>query len=126
MNPHNPQSGFEETLRLLARATPPQGLAERLQSRLQSEAQTPRSAAPLLFPAPPRFWRRALAAAAIVLAILGGGWSIVLFAPHAAPATATAPSTPAPAASGFSTAGAMRTPQSLEGPPAPPASVNPR
>ncbi|HEY3704702.1 MAG TPA: hypothetical protein VGL22_06540 [Terracidiphilus sp.] len=121
----------EETLRLMVTAPAPQGLAERVQARLDAAPRRP-------------FWMswngpglngwmfnpvlRGCAAAAIVMVVAGGGWSI--YARVQPPSSAN--NMPVPARigpnGGFSNAGAMRTPSTLNGPvlahPAIPAQEN--
>jgi hypothetical protein len=114
------QDTAEATLRLIARLPAPSGLEDRVYAAL---AAHPRSARILSFPAPHRpasEWMRAAAAAAIVFVVAGGGWGIYT---HVQPAQAgKAAIMPHPAmphtaqGSGFSNAGAMRTPQLINGP----------
>jgi hypothetical protein len=108
------RGGAEETLRLIARLAAPAGLEGRVHHKLRT---APREARVLAWPMPAgtgREWMRAAAAAAIAFAIAGGGWSVYsrvqprpaggfTLAPHAAPG-------------GFAGAGAVRTPQTLNGP----------
>jgi len=124
---------FESTLRLLASLTAPEGLAERVQNRLRA-APAAGKARILAWPAALRIesgsWQsslaRSAAAAAIAAAVAGGGWGVYsrvqlnqaqrgIALPHVA------------MPSGFSSAGAMRTPQTLNRPrvarPATPAPV---
>jgi hypothetical protein len=65
---------------------------------------------------PTASWMRGAAAAAIVFVVAGGGWGIYSRVHTAVPAKATAMPPHVGAASGFSSAGAMRTPQTLKGP----------
>ncbi len=113
---HNPTElgAAEETLRLIARLPAPQGLEDRVHAALLS---APRRGRILSWPSVPRLesnWMRSAAAAAIVFVVAGGGWGIysrvqqpqakVIVMPHVAPQ------------GGFSSAGAMRTPNTLNGP----------
>jgi hypothetical protein len=134
INSHNPnnnhpvghdsdRSNAEDTLRLIADLPAPQGLEERVHQKLTAARAhgTAAQAGPLLaWPVPRsstgREWMRAAAAAAIAFVIAGGGWGIyrqvqplqagtgIRLAPHGA------------AAGGFAGAGAMRTPETLNGP----------
>ena len=116
-------SEAEETLRLLAEIAVPAGLEERVEMRLRAaEPERGRGLAWLRRPAwlgMETGWVRAAAAAAIVFAVVGGGWGLRMrIVPAAAPEAAAQPARPA-AGGGFSTAGAMRTPKTLQGPAAP-------
>ena len=122
--PHDSVSGeppsFEETLRLIARAPVPQGLAERVQLRLDgSLAAGPRKSRVLAWPEalnPGSSWMRAAAAAAIVFVVLGGGWGVYSRVQPVSPSRVAAPLPHVAAPGSFSNAGAMRTPQTLNGP----------
>jgi uncharacterized membrane protein len=109
----------EETLRLIAHLPAPQGLEARVQAALQS---APRQARVLAWPAAPQWvngWMRTAAAATIALVVAGGGWG-VFSRVQPGQAVKSLPAPPHVAApSGFSSAGAMRTPQTLNGPAAP-------
>jgi hypothetical protein len=108
--------GFEESLRVIARLPAPEGLEERVIAGVRAGS---RGARVLHFPEalrPGGNWMRGAAAAAIVLVVAGGGWGIYsrVQRPQAAkvitmPVRGTAPG-------GFSNAGAMRTPNTLNGP----------
>ena len=125
--PHNPSPGtdqaqFEETLRLIACLPAPEGLEERVRSALQAQPKTgrvlawPRTKA-LTAPRPSgqrASWMRGAAAAAIALTVLGGGWGIYSRVQPGFSGAAAAPRVGVNA--GFSTAGAIRTPQTLQGP----------
>jgi hypothetical protein len=110
-----PGNEAEETLRLIAKLSAPQGLEERMQSALR---KAPRTTAVLPWPEArqnSRGWMRGAAAAAIVFVVAGGGWSIAARLHPAEPARVIA--MPRVAASGgFSSAGAMRTPQTFNVP----------
>lgn len=122
----------ESTLRLIASLPAPQGLEDRITAGLRA---APHTASLLHWPAasrPSSGWMRTAAAAAIVAVVAGGGWgihSLVQPPPPAAKGIAL-PLRPA-ATGGFSSAGAMRTPQTLNGPvlvqsvAAPPAQAKP-
>jgi hypothetical protein len=112
----------EETLRLIAGLPAPQGLEDRIHAGLR--AAEPHRARILAWPAglrPGRNWvhgaaLRSAAAAAIVCVVAGGGWSIYARVQQHRPSSAVAlPAHPA-ASGGFSNAGAMRVPQTLNGP----------
>ena len=110
----------EESLRLVASLPAPQGLEDRVNTALQV---APRTGRVLHWPSRRggSAWMRgtavrAAAAAAIVFAVAGGGWGVysrvqISQAPKviAMPQRINAPG-------GFSNAGAMRTPQTLNGP----------
>lgn len=117
-------ASYEETLRLIARAPVPAGLKERVHAALMEAAPHPAARGNVVeWPAaiaPSAFWAasgwmRAAAAAAIVVAVAGGGWGVyqrverptakVIVMPAAQPATSGA----------FSSAGAIRTPQTVKG-----------
>ena len=115
-------SPAEETLRLIARLPAPEGLEERVHAGLRAHSGSrgrilrwPLSLRPGIGWAQSSFVRAA-AAAAIIAAVVGGGWEVYSHIQVAEPARAvtTAPSLSAPR--GFSNAGAMRTPQTLNGP----------
>lgn len=124
-------SPAEETLRLIASLPVPERLAERVQVGLRARSSAASSKGRVLsWPSRPRLngnWMRSAAAAAIVFVVVGGGWGVysrVQPAPSAR-VIATPPRVAAP--SGFSTGGARRTPQTLQGPVVPhPAVVAPQ
>jgi len=119
---------FEETLRLLAQLPVPAGLEQRVQARLGTASSEGFASARILpWPHSPRLanllnsdWMRAAAAAAIVCVVAGGGWGIYSRVQPPQPAAQVAPPRLA-APGGFSSAGAMRTPQTLNGPVVAPA-----
>jgi hypothetical protein len=111
----------EDTLRLIATLPAPAGFEDRIKTRL---ASAPRTGRVLFWPA----WYaggggwargstvRAAAAAAIVFVVAGGGWGVYS---RVQPATQPRVIVMPPrvnGAGGFSNAGAMRTPQTLNGP----------
>jgi hypothetical protein len=105
-------SAADETLRLVANLPAPDGLEDRIHKVLRS---APRQGVVLPWPAQSllrRDWMRASAAAAIAFVVAGGGWGVYSRVQHgqlAIPAHVAAPG-------GFSGAGAIRTPQTLDGP----------
>ena len=117
------KSPAEETLRLIAKLPPPQGLVDRVQAGLRA---TPPVSHVLRWPAPlwpSHGWMysnvlRGAAAAAIVCVVAGGGWGIYSRTPAAPTPAAKVVAQPARvgSSSGFSTAGAMHTPETLKGP----------
>lgn len=122
--------GFEETLRLIANLPAPEGLEERVEAGLRARPRAAANRARILrWPAALRMenaWLRAAAAAAIVFVIAGGGWGVYSHVRTAQPARVLALPPHAAAPGGFSNAGAMRTPQTLNGPAAPqPAAQQP-
>ena len=115
--------GFEESLRVIARLPVPEGLEERVIAGVRAGAGgagAERGARILEFPAAwGSSWMRGAAAAAFVFVVAGGGWGVYSRVPRpqaakviTLPARVTAPG-------GFSSAGAMRTPNTLNGPVAP-------
>ncbi len=113
---------MEDTLRLLAHVPVPDGLEERIHTALE---RRPRHSQVLEWPAalePGTIsggsqWMRAAAAAAIVFAVAGGGWGVYLHVQHPAGRMTVTPMVqPVAAPGGFSSAGAMRTPQAVKGP----------
>ncbi|MGD0832003.1 MAG: hypothetical protein ABR907_13755 [Terracidiphilus sp.] len=127
----NPSAGsagnveFESTLRLLANLPAPAGLQDRVQAGLLSASRTVAPKARILaWPValrPAAGWMqsslaRSVAAAAIFAVVIGGGWSISSRLHPAQPASAFTTSPRVSTQGGFSSAGAMRTPQTLNGP----------
>jgi hypothetical protein len=121
--------GFEETLRLVASISAPEGLEERVEVNLRAELRAAPRAVPgrariLHWPAalrPGNAWvrsslARAAAAAAIAAVVIGGGWGVYSRVEPPQPARAIAIPPRVGASGGFSSAGAMRTPQTLDGP----------
>jgi len=105
----------EETLRLIARLSAPQGLEDRVYAGLHSR---PRRGRILSWPAAPRLdssWMRSAAAAAIVFVVAGGGCGIYSRVQQRHAKVIALP-THVAAPGGFSSAGAMRTPNTLNGP----------
>ena len=105
----------EETLRLIASLPAPEGLEERVHAALLRD---PHRGRVLAWPTPHRpvsAWMRTAAAAAIVFVVAGGGWSVYLHVDRGESAkTIVVPRVPI--SGGFSSAGAIRTPQTLNGP----------
>ena len=107
---------FEETLRLIARISSPEGLEERVRAGLHAASPNTRI---LRWPVALRLdndWMRAAAAAAIVAVVVGGGWGISSRFQPTQPSSAIAVPQRGAGQTGFSSAGAMRTPQTLNGP----------
>lgn len=115
-----PLSPAENTLRLVAQLPAPEGLEDRVKAELQARSRSPRMLRwPVRMGADGMLYANALrgaAAAAIVCIVAGGGWQI--YSRVQGPPTAqTMPATaPARIGNGFSSAGAMRTPDSPNGP----------
>jgi hypothetical protein len=111
-------SDFEETLRLLAQLPVPEGLEERVEAGLRAAPHATTGKARILrWPVALRLesaWARAAAAAAIFALMIGGGWGVYSRVQPVQPARAIA--VPHAPGGGFSNAGAMRTPQTLNGP----------
>ena len=111
----------EETLRLIAQLPAPEGLADRMQGRLLAQlhqAKTvPARPTVLRWPAPLGWqaaWLRSAAAVALACLIAGGGWGVAARFGSAPNGSASLPTATLP--SSFSSAGAKRTPQTLNGP----------
>lgn len=102
----------ESTLRVIATLPAPRGLEERVIAELRS---APSRGRVLSFPrllSPAENLVRAVAAAAIAFTVIGGGWSIYL---RVQPARVDG-IVPAIHSTGFSNAGAVRVPQTLQAP----------
>jgi hypothetical protein len=107
--------GAEACLKLIAALPAPDGLVERVQAGLMA---APKRARILEWPAPLRResgWMRTAAAAAIVFVVAGGGWGVYTRVQPQANKVVVLPAHVG-GAGGFSSAGAMRTPQTLQGP----------
>jgi len=106
----------EASLRLIARLPAPEGLEDRVIGGLRT---VPRTARILHWPAalgPTGSWMRGAAAAAIVFVVAGGGWGVYTRVQTSQPSRVIVMPPRAGAGGGFSSAGAMRTPQTLNGP----------
>jgi hypothetical protein len=123
--PASSSSEFEATLRLLASLPAPEGLEERVQVGLRAGLRAaPRRARILAWPTALRLdntWirsslARSAAAAAIFAVVVGGGWGVYSRVQPVQPARAVTIPPHVSAQGGFSSAGAMRTPQTLNGP----------
>jgi hypothetical protein len=121
-NPYNSnasgstQETGEETLRLIASLPAPAGLEERVHAALRA---APRGGRVLAWPTalrPQSGWMRTAAAAAIVFVIAGGGWGVYTRVEQGQPAKVIVMPPRMAGPGGFSSAGAMRTPQTLSGP----------
>jgi hypothetical protein len=113
---HSPSGTGEETLRLIASLPAPAGLEDRVHSVLRS---APHQARVLSWPehlSPRRGWMRTAAAAAIVFVVVGGGWGVYSRVERSQPVKVIVMPSRMPAAGGFSSAGAIRTPETLPGP----------
>ena len=133
-NPHNSnlsasaQETGEETLRLIASLPAPAGLEDRVHAALRG---VPRGARVLAWPAISQSgWMRTAAAAAIVFVIAAGGWGVYTRVEQGQPAKVIVMPPRMAGPGGFSSAGAMRTPQTITGPTAPapatPLAVQPK
>jgi hypothetical protein len=115
----NGTSGADETLRIIARLPAPGGIEGRVMEALEN---APRGTRVLPWPSQSGLHRgsmqrslmRGVAAAAIVLVVGGGSWGVYSHVRPQAPKLVAMPRVAAPG--GFSTGGAMRTPQTLDGP----------
>jgi hypothetical protein len=111
----------ETTLRLIASLPAPEGLEDRVQAGLLA---APRRGRILAWPAAlapgsgwmRSGWMRSAAAAAIVFVVAGGGWGVYSRVQQPQQARVIVLPPHGPAQGGFSSAGAMRTPQTLNGP----------
>lgn len=110
----------EETLRLIASLPAPQQLEDRVKAGLRGAAHSARILrwpTPLL---PGQRWInstaiRGVAAAAIVMIVAGGSWGVYSRVQPAPSRNVLVPPLRVAPSSGFSSAGAMRTPQTLNG-----------
>jgi hypothetical protein len=120
--PSNTPSGSaaaDETLRIIASLPVPEGLEDRV---IDAMSKAPRTASVLPWPSESRRgWvhsavARGAAAAAIVFVVGGGGWGVYsrVRPVQTPPKVIAMPRVVTPG--GFSSAGAMRTPQTLNGP----------
>jgi hypothetical protein len=116
IQPNSSNIEAEETLRLLAELPAPAGLEERIHTVLKAAPVSTKILAwPVQNGEPLRSWMRGVAAAAIVSVVAGGGWAIYSRVPQAAgPKVVELPRVTG--SGGFSSAGAMRTPQTLNAP----------
>jgi hypothetical protein len=106
---------LDDTLRLLAKVAVPAGLEDRMFAGTMAAPRGRRVLEwPRLFYG--RDWVRGIAAAAIVLAVGGGGWGIYAHVEPNAPAQMTAAPRRILAPGGFSSAEVIRRPQTLNGP----------
>jgi hypothetical protein len=104
----------DATLRLIANLPVPDGLEDRVHLALRS---APRRASLLAWPTLiDTGWMRTAAAAAIVVIVAGGGWSVYSRVDRPQPAKVISLPAAGPASGGFSSAGAMRTPTTLNAP----------
>jgi len=110
----------ENTLRVIANLPAPQGLEERVKGALRMKSGT---AQVLFWPTElmsgrgwtNNSWARGAAAAAIVFVVAGGSWGVFSrVQPAQTPKAIALPHVQT--SGGFSNAGAMRTPQTLNGP----------
>jgi hypothetical protein len=116
VQPEAVPGAVEATLRLIAALPAPDGLEDRVVAGLRT---APRTARILHWPAglrPTNSWMRGAAAAAIVFVVAGGGWGIYTRVQPTQPARVIVMPPRVGATGGFSNAGAMRTPQTLNGP----------
>ena len=114
--PNRVSGDVETTLRLIANLPAPEGLEDRVKAGLRS---APRTGRVLQWPTGLRSssgWMRGVAAAAIVFVVAGGGWGIYSRVQPTPSARVIVMPVRTGAAGGFSNAGAMRTPQTLNGP----------
>ena len=106
---------MDATLRLLANLSVPEGIEDRIHAKLRT---APRKGRLLSWPTGIHTgWMRSAAAAAIVVIVGGGGWGVYSHIERPQqPAKLIVVPANGPSGGGFSSAGAMRTPQSLNRP----------
>ena len=106
---------LEATLHLLAKLPAPAGLEDRLFTGVMA---APRKERLFEWPRPlsARDWVRGIAAAALVLAVGGGGWGIYAHVQPNEPAQGILATHPMFHPGGFSSADMIRRPQTLKGP----------
>jgi hypothetical protein len=117
---------IEATLHLVAHPPIPEGLEDRVRDRVRDRVSATLEAAPgqgkvLTWPSaaePARLpdWMRAAAAAAIVFVVAGGGWGVYSRVEQVRPANVVVMPSRGAGSGAFSSAGAVRTPQSVKGP----------
>jgi hypothetical protein len=106
----------EATLRLIAQLPAPQGLEDRVQAELRA---APRRARVLSWPAALRSdsqWMRSAAAAVVAFVVVGGGWGVYSRVQQPQPARVIVMPPRIAAPGSFSSAAAIRTPTTLNGP----------
>ena len=120
VTPHNPggsENGtFESTLHVITHVSVPRGIEERMHAALAAAPRQARVADWTSFCGEESWragWMRAAAAAAIVVVVAGGGWGVYSRVQHSG-RVGTVPAIPIGA--GFSSAGAIRTPQTVQAP----------
>ncbi|HEV2324120.1 MAG TPA: hypothetical protein VGS10_09230 [Terracidiphilus sp.] len=106
---------LDATLHLLAKLPVPAGLEDRI---FATALRSPRKARILEWPRPlyARDWVRGIAAAALVIAVGGGGWGIYAHVQPNEPARVVVAPQPMFHPGGFSSAEMIRRPQTLNGP----------
>jgi len=106
---------LDATLHMLAKLPVPVGMEDRVFAGVLA---APRGARVLHWPRPfyTRDWMRGIAAAAIVLAVGGGGWGIYSHVEQNAPAQVEVTPRRIQQPGAFSSAGVMRRPQTITGP----------
>jgi hypothetical protein len=113
----------EATLRLIAALPAPAGLEDRVHAALGSAARQTRKpgrvlawSVPTGSGGPSSGWMRSAAAAAIAFVVAGGGWGVYSRVQTLQPARLIPMPAQVAAPGGFAGAGAIRTPQTLNGP----------
>jgi hypothetical protein len=124
MNPHTHNStnhdapDADTALRLIAALPAPAGLEDRVHAALRAMPPQSRGAGRLLAWTGPRGaangWMRSAAAAAIAFVVVGGGWGV--YSRVQQPGRVITMPVRVVAPGGFGGAGAIRTPQTLNGP----------
>lgn len=122
-------TAMEQTLKLVAELPAPEGLAERVKARLAAVEADPQRGRLLDWPAPSRTRTRwlpgAMAAGLLAAVAIGGTLAYRWVVPAPVARTAPAAARPAVPQQSFSSAGAMRTPVTLNGPAALPDPAQP-
>jgi hypothetical protein len=113
---HSAVDTGEETLRLMASLPVPEGLEGRVLRGVLAQQRRGRVLAWPSFLRPENGWMRAAAAAAIVFVVGGGGWGVYSRVQQGQPSRIISMPLHIPAPGSFSGAGAIRTPQTIEGP----------
>jgi hypothetical protein len=113
---HSAVATGEETLRLMAGLPVPEGLEGRVLTGVLTRRRQGRVLAWRVWFRPESGWMRAAAAAAIVFVVGGGGWGVYSRVQQGQPSRIISVPLHISAPGSFSGAGAIRTPQTIEGP----------
>ena len=113
---HSAVETGEETLRLMASLSVPEGLEGRVFTRVLARPRQGRVLAWHAFLRPGSGWMRAAAAAAFVFVVGGGGWGVYSRVQRGQPARIISMPSHVQVPGSFAGAGAIRTPQTIQGP----------